>query len=165
MNESMQSLVLPSLVPRPFEEEEKGPGTHSLASQPLTPKGLACETRYTLFAHAPLPQESWGLGYYSKLLRFTNPYTSLRYHSTLGFELLRMCTCYISYPQTFVFLLRFTCQYYYPRVRCEFTDNFTVSFTENMTHAQTVCTRPFLLLLKGPGDEARYCHHGGLPGT
>ena len=30
-----------------------------------------------------------------------------------------------------------------------------MSFTENMTHAQTVCTRPFLLLLKGPGDEAR----------
>ena len=29
-----------------------------------------------------------------------------------------------------------------------------MSFTENMTHAQTVCTRPFLLLLKGPGDEA-----------
>ena len=30
-----------------------------------------------------------------------------------------------------------------------------MSFTENMTHAQTVCTRPFLLLLKGPGDEAK----------
>ena len=29
------------------------------------------------------------------------------------------------------------------------------SCTENLTHAQTVCTRPFLLLLlKGPGDEA-----------
>ena len=104
--------------------------------------------------HAPLPQESWGLGYYSKLLRFTNPYTSLLYHSTLAFELL---CARVSYPQTFVFLLRFTCQYYYPRVRCEFTDNFTVSFTENMTHAQTVCTRPFLLLLKGPGDKANYC--------
>ena len=29
-----------------------------------------------------------------------------------------------------------------------------MSFTENMTHAQAVCTRPFLFLLKVPGDEA-----------
>ena len=30
-------------------------------------------------------------------------------------------------------------------------------FTGKIEHAQTVCTRPFLLLLleKGPGDEAR----------
>ena len=30
-----------------------------------------------------------------------------------------------------------------------------VSFTENMTHAQTVCTRPFLLRCKGPGHKAK----------
>ena len=29
------------------------------------------------------------------------------------------------------------------------------AFTGKITHAHTVCTRPFLLLLKGPGYEAR----------
>ena len=29
------------------------------------------------------------------------------------------------------------------------------AFTGRITHAHTVCTRPFLLLLKGPGYEAR----------
>ena len=70
----------------------------------------------------------------------------------LPFKLLSACA---SYPQTFIFLLHFTCQYFYPCVRSEFTGNYTVSFTENMTHAQTVCTRPFLLLFKRPGDEAK----------
>ena len=121
-----------SLVPRPFEEEEKGPGTHCLRM-----------LRY--------PKNLGGLdtivNYSASLIRI--PVCDIIVHS--AFELL---CARVSYPQTFVFLLRFTCQYYHPRVRCEFTDNFTVSFTENMTHAQTVCTRPFLLLLKGPGDEA-----------
>ena len=64
---------------------------------------------YTLFAHAPLSQESWGLGYYSKLLRFTNPYTSLRY---LPFELLCARASYprprTSTVQTFVFVFLLT---------------------------------------------------------
>ena len=37
------------------------------------------------------------------------------------------------------------------------------SCMENLTHAQTVCTRSFpLLLLKGPGDEAKNPHAWGV---
>ena len=112
-----------SLVPRPFEEE-KGPGIHCLRM-----------LRY--------PKNLGGLdtivNYSASLIRI--PVSDIIVH--LPFELI--CAC-ASYPQTFVFLLCFTCQYFYPGVRCEFTGKFTVSFTENMMHAQTVCTRPFLPL-------------------
>ena len=40
-------------------------------------------------------------------------------------------------------------------------EKFTVIFTENLMHAQTVCTRPFHLLLKGPGDKAIIVHAHG----
>ena len=37
------------------------------------------------------------------------------------------------------------------------------AFTGKITHAHTVCTRPFLLLLlKGPGYEARAIYDRGL---
>ena len=40
----------------------------------------------------------------------------------------------------------------------KYPECFTENFTEILTHARTVCTRPFFLLplLKGPGDEAKY---------
>ena len=41
----------------------------------------------------------------------------------------------------------------------EFTEDFTGKYTEILTHAQTVCTRPFSTpLKKGPGYEATEYH-------
>ena len=45
---------------------------------------------------------------------------------------------------------RFTCQH----VVGISVRNFVDIVMERLTHAQMVCTRPFLLPLKGPGDEA-----------
>ena len=53
-----------------------------------------------------------------------------------------------------IFFTRVGPFHYYTHGKDSCTENFTVVFTENLTHAQTVCTRPFLLLLKGPRDEA-----------
>ena len=106
-----------SLVPRPFEEEEKGPGTHCLHM-----------LRY--------PKNLGGLdtivNYSASLIRI--PVSNLIVHLPIE----QLCAR-VSYPQTFVFLLNFTCQYFYPCVRCEFTGIFTVSFMENVMHVQKQC--------------------------
>ena len=46
------------------------------------------------------------------------------------------------------------CCYDWVHVLNQFTKCFTENFTDILTHAQTVCTKPFLLH-KVPGDEAR----------
>ena len=120
-----------SLVPRPFEEEEKGPGTHCLRM-----------LRY--------PKNLGGLdtivNYSASLIRIpvcdiciSNYYVHVRAtHRPL-----------YSYSASLVSI--FIHVYVYA---VNLRVIFTVSFTENMTYAQAVCTRPFLLLLKGPEDEA-----------
>ena len=156
-----------SLVPRPFEEEEKGPGTYCLRMLHY-PKNLrGSDTIVYFLVYLPFDLYSscfcedrmggldgsifeWDFEIAVAVPIGGGIWTWNSDGSRLARELSQRSGGHSVF---------FTCVglfHYYTRGKDLCTENFTVVFTENLTHAQIVCTRPFLLLLlKGPGDETR----------
>ena len=156
----LQARAESSLVPRPFkEEEEKGPGTHCLHML-WYPKNLRGSDTIVYFL-VYLPFDLYSLRFCKeRMAGLDGSIFKWDFETAAAVPIGGgMCT-WNSNGSHLARALSQRSGGHSVFFRCVGLFHYCTCgkdlCTENLTHAQTVCTRHFLLLLlKGPGDEAR----------